>query len=76
MITQTLRQLQPKNLVLRTIHPIIPSRVEYKLTKLFLSLSASFCGSVIGAPRDFKPPFAFTHLGNLPSGLAFFEQKF
>ncbi|MCX6954398.1 MAG: helix-turn-helix domain-containing protein [Verrucomicrobia bacterium] len=44
MLTQTLRQMEREGLVTRTIHPVIPPRVEYKLTKLGLSLGEAFCG--------------------------------
>ncbi|MFA6962944.1 MAG: winged helix-turn-helix transcriptional regulator [Opitutaceae bacterium] len=29
---------------MRTVHPVIPQRVEYKRTKTGLSLSEAFCG--------------------------------
>src|ERR1700709_428419 len=32
MLTQTLRQMERDGLVTRTIHPVVPPRVEYKLT--------------------------------------------
>jgi DNA-binding HxlR family transcriptional regulator len=44
MLTQTLRQMEREGLLIRTIHPVIPPRVEYKLTKLGLSLGEAFCG--------------------------------
>ena len=44
MLTQTLRQMERDGLVVRTIHPVIPPRVEYKLTKMGLSLGEAFCG--------------------------------
>jgi len=44
MLTQTLRQMERDGLVHRTIHPVIPPRVDYKLTDLGLSLGEAFCG--------------------------------
>jgi DNA-binding HxlR family transcriptional regulator len=44
MLTQTLRQMERDGLLVRTIHPVIPPKVEYRLTKLGLSLGEAFCG--------------------------------
>ena len=44
MLTQTVRRMERDGLVLRTIHPVIPPRVDYTLTELGESLSAAFCG--------------------------------
>jgi DNA-binding HxlR family transcriptional regulator len=44
MLTQTLRQMERDGLVERTVHPVIPPKVEYRLTRLGLSLGAAFCG--------------------------------
>jgi DNA-binding HxlR family transcriptional regulator len=44
MLTQTLRQMERDGLVTRTIHPVIPPRVDYKLTRLGLGLGEAFCG--------------------------------
>ena len=43
MLTQTLRLMEREGFVARTIHPVVPPRVEYKLTELGMSLAASFC---------------------------------
>lgn len=44
MLTQTLRQMERDGLVQRTVHPVIPPRVEYKLTDLGYGLGQAFCG--------------------------------
>lgn len=44
MLTQTLRQMERDGLVTRTIHPVIPPRVDYALTDLGRTLAEAFCG--------------------------------
>ncbi len=44
MLTQTLRQMERDGLVHRTVHPVIPPRVDYRLTDLGLGLGSAFCG--------------------------------
>ena len=44
MLTQTLRQMERDGLVHRTVHPVIPPRVDYRLTELGYGLGEAFCG--------------------------------
>jgi DNA-binding HxlR family transcriptional regulator len=38
MLTQQLRELESDNLVVRTVYPVVPPKVEYTLTEFGLSL--------------------------------------
>jgi DNA-binding HxlR family transcriptional regulator len=51
MLTKTVRQMERDGLVTRTVHPVIPPRVEYELTGLGHSLGEAFCGVWIWAER-------------------------
>ena len=52
MLTQTLRQMERDGLLVRTVHPVIPPKVEYRLTDLGLGLGAAFCGVWIWADEN------------------------
>ncbi len=52
MLTQTLRQMERDGMVTRTVHPVVPPRVEYRLTDLGASLGAAFCGVWIWAEEN------------------------
>ena len=52
MLTQTLRQMEREGLVTRTVHPVIPPKVEYRLTELGYSLGAAFCGVWVWAEQN------------------------
>ncbi len=54
MLTQTLRQMERDGLLTRTVHPVVPPKVEYKLTALGLSLGAAFCGVWVWAAENLK----------------------
>ncbi|QYE36640.1 helix-turn-helix transcriptional regulator [Polymorphobacter sp. PAMC 29334] len=44
MLTKTLRAMEADGLVTRTVHPVVPPRVDYELTELGRSLGEAFCG--------------------------------
>ena len=52
MLTQTLRHMERDGLVLRTVHPVVPPKVEYRLTGLGLTLGAAFCGVWVWAAEN------------------------
>ncbi len=52
MLTQTLRLMEREGLLTRTVHPVVPPKVEYKLTKLGVTLSAAFCGVWVWAAEN------------------------
>src|SRR5580692_9099657 len=54
MLTQTLRQMERDGLVVRTVHPVVPPKVEYKLTDLGFGLGAAFCGVWVWAAENLK----------------------
>ena len=55
MLTQTLRQMERDGMVTRTVHPVIPPRVDYRLTELGRSLGAAFCGVWLWARKRTSP---------------------
>lgn len=44
MLTQTLRRMERDGMVTRTVHAVVPPRVDYRLTPLGESLGEAFCG--------------------------------
>lgn len=54
MLTQTLRQMERDGLVVRTVHPVVPPKVEYRLTGLGLSLGSAFCGVWVWAAENLE----------------------
>ncbi len=56
MLTQTLRGLERDGLVTRTVHPVVPPRVDYALT----TLGRSLLGLV-----DALKQWAETHIGDV-----------
>jgi DNA-binding HxlR family transcriptional regulator len=52
MLTQTLRQMERDGLLTRTVHAVVPPRVDYDLTDLGRSLGAAFCGVWLWAEQN------------------------
>lgn len=52
MLTQTLRAMEREGLVIRTVHPVVPPRVEYRLSPLGITLGAAFCGVWVWAANN------------------------
>ena len=52
MLAQTLRRLEQDGLVLRTVHPVVPPRVDYGLTALGESLLVPLEGMVQWADEN------------------------
>src|SRR6202161_195111 len=66
MLTQTLRLMEREGLITRTVHPVVPPKVEYRLTELGLSLGAAFCGVWMWAEK---------HLEQVERARAAFDQR-
>ena len=66
MLTQTLRQMERDGLVVRTVHPVIPPKVEYRLTDMGHSLSEAFCGVWL---------WAETHLDRIETARQAFDDR-
>jgi DNA-binding HxlR family transcriptional regulator len=44
MLTKTVRQMEADGLLIRTVYPVVPPKVEYQLTQMGMGLGAAFCG--------------------------------
>ena len=54
MLTQTLRRMERDGLVVRTVHPVIPPHVDYRLTALGMDLGMAFCAVWAWAARNIE----------------------
>ncbi|OAN57101.1 winged helix-turn-helix transcriptional regulator [Sphingomonas sp. TDK1] len=54
MLTQTLRQMERDGLLTRTVHAVVPPRVDYRLTDLGGSLAEAFCGVWLWAAANLE----------------------
>ena len=52
MLTQTLRHMERDGFVTRTVHAVVPPKVEYRLTPLGFGLDAAFCGVWVWAAEN------------------------
>lgn len=66
MLTQTLRAMERDGLVIRTVHPVIPPKVEYRLTDLGVTLAEAFCGVWI---------WAETHVDRIEAARAAYDAR-
>ncbi len=66
MLTQTLRLMEREGFVARTVHPVVPPKVEYKLTELGVSLAAAFCAVWL---------WAEAHLDRVERARSIFDQN-
>jgi DNA-binding HxlR family transcriptional regulator len=66
MLTQTLRQMERDGLVIRTVHPVVPPKVEYRLTPLGESLGEAFCGVWVWAEK---------HLSEIEAARTAFDRR-
>jgi DNA-binding HxlR family transcriptional regulator len=66
MLTQTLRQMERDGLVIRTVHPVVPPKVEYRLTALGESLGEAFCGVWVWAAK---------HLSEIEAARSAFDRR-
>ena len=51
-VSQTVARMERDGLVVRTVHPVVPPKVEYRLTQLGMDLSEAFCGVWTWAARN------------------------
>ncbi len=54
VLTQTLRHMERDGLIVRTVHPVVPPKVEYRLTDLGLTLAEAFCGVWTWAEKNIE----------------------
>jgi DNA-binding HxlR family transcriptional regulator len=46
--------MEREGLVIRTVYPVVPPKVEYRLTDLGLGLGAAFCGVWVWAQQNLE----------------------
>ena len=54
MLTQTLRRMERDGMVTRTVHAVVPPRVDYRLTPLGETLGEAFCGVWLWAEANLE----------------------
>ena len=52
MLTHTVRHMERDGVLVRTVHAVVPPKVEYRLTTLGLTLGAAFCGVWVWAVEN------------------------
>ncbi|MBO0839581.1 MAG: helix-turn-helix transcriptional regulator [Sciscionella sp.] len=66
MLTLTLRKLERDGLLVRTVYPTVPPRVEYELTDMARELQEAFCALTTWAQR---------HRGAIAAARARYDQS-
>jgi len=51
MLTKTVRQMEADGLLIRTVYPVVPPKVEYRLTEMGMGLGEAFCGVWVWAQQ-------------------------
>jgi DNA-binding HxlR family transcriptional regulator len=51
MLTKTVRQMEADGLLVRTVYPVVPPKVEYQLTQMGMGLGEAFCGVWLWAQK-------------------------
>lgn len=62
VLAATLRRMERDGLLIRTIYPEVPPRVEYELTPIGATLGAAFCGVWLWAKTHLSEVEAARHL--------------
>lgn len=66
MLTSTVRALERDGIVERIVHPVVPPRVDYRLTELGLTLSETVCSLM---------RWAYDHAGEIDEARAAYDNR-
>lgn len=54
VLTQTLKRMERDGILIRTVHPVIPPHVDYRLTDLGFELGLAFCSVWMWGARNIE----------------------